>query len=193
MHAALALSMYRPTQEFLNRGQVPVRIHATSAKPLKSVDSQIEKKASPKPSEKAVPSHKNARAQSEPATISSPTNEQTAQAHEADTSKTAGSADGSIDGGSRAHDASLVRSSFRQPEYTHDALAAGYETDVIAEILVNKDGSVSDVKLGKPLLYDMEHRLIQSIRQARFIAAKNQQGDEVQSWTRIRFRLIIPR
>lgn len=94
---------------------------------------------------------------------------------------------------SRAKSATLDRNSFQQPEYTRAARAAQYETSVVADIFVNPDGTVSDVKFDQPLLYDMEPRLLQAIRAARFSPAQNNEGQTVSTWTRVRFKLVIPR
>lgn len=199
LHVAVAFSFYSPAQDFLNRSFVPIKIRAASTKPLKGNAGELASAATPKPKSKrkSAPSleKKFAAKDSQPTAskLDQVNDSETAQENEGDANASPGTPDGAVDGGLGAHDASLVRSSFRQPEYTRAAAFAGYETEVIAEILVKRDGSVSEVKLGEPLLYGMEQRLIHSIKHAQFLAAKNQQGEEVEGWTRIRFKLVIPR
>lgn len=94
---------------------------------------------------------------------------------------------------SRAAPALLNRNSFQQPEYTRTALAARYEASVVADIFVHQDGSVGDIKLDQPLLYDMEARLLHAIRSASFSPALNSDGQPIPARTRIRFKLVIPR
>lgn len=92
----------------------------------------------------------------------------------------------------RAHDAALLRSTFRQPEYTRAALLAQYEDEVIADILVDANGTVESVKFRSPVKHGMETRLIQSIQRSRFQPAQNENGEKVAGWTQIRFKLVIP-
>lgn len=91
-----------------------------------------------------------------------------------------------------ARDATLLRSSFELPLYTHAATQAHYETEVVAEILVNAQGKAEDVRFTEPVRYGMEERLARAIRDARFEAARDETGAEVPGWTKIRFRLVVP-
>lgn len=97
------------------------------------------------------------------------------------------------EGLSQGKPAALDRRSFPQPEYTRAARLAQYETSVVADIFVKQDGTVGEVKFDQPLLYDMEPRLLQAIRAARFSPAQNSAGQLVSTWTRVRFKLVIPR
>ena len=59
-------------------------------------------------------------------------------------------------------------------EYTEEARRAGITGDVVLEIVVRRDGSVSDVKLLHGLGGGLNDRAIQAVRQWRFVPASRQ-------------------
>jgi protein TonB len=59
-------------------------------------------------------------------------------------------------------------------EYTEDARQRRITGDVILEIVVQRDGSVGEVKLLQGLSGGLNERAVQAVRQWRFAAARRQ-------------------
>jgi TonB family protein len=59
-------------------------------------------------------------------------------------------------------------------DYTEDARRRGIGGEVVMEIVVRRDGSVSDVKVIKGLGYGLDERASQAVRQWRFAPAQKQ-------------------
>lgn len=107
----------------------------------------------------------------------------------AEDAETATDAPLSASGNDLTEGAQLIIRSFVQPRYTLPARKAGYEVEFTAEVLVNRSGRATEVKFDKQILYEMDERIIQSIRRASYKPAKNRLGMAVDSWLRIPFRL----
>ena len=60
----------------------------------------------------------------------------------------------------------------KRPDYTEEARRHGIEGDVLLEIIVRSDGSVSDVRVLRRLGYGLDERAVQAVRQWRFAAAE---------------------
>ena len=59
-----------------------------------------------------------------------------------------------------------------QPDYTEEARRKGIEGEVLLEIIVRSDGSVSDVRVLRRLGYGLDERAVQAVRQWQFAAAE---------------------
>jgi len=86
----------------------------------------------------------------------------------------------------------LIRETFQLPEYTDDALDADFEGTVIVEVFVRKDGSVGDAELAKKVGYGMDRRIVDSVRNARFLPRKDSKGKPLDAWTDLPIRFVIP-
>lgn len=85
----------------------------------------------------------------------------------------------------------LIEDSIIRPEYTEEALDAGYETNVDVDVFVNHLGVVTKVKLLKKVLYGMERSIIRASRNARFESKSPATGIGRSGWKSIRFSLRV--
>lgn len=66
-----------------------------------------------------------------------------------------------------------------QPRYTPDALSRKVQGDVELEVVVEKDGSVGDVRVTKGLEPDLDAQALQAARQWQFTSGTNRDGEPV--------------
>lgn len=182
---AMGIFFHDDAQEFLNRSPVSVRL--MPAAKAKKAPRAAAKPHKPKPAPRAE------KAPPEPTPVpveESPVSASTLEERPGTPSDQDLLGSGMV--GGVARDAALIASSFINPPYTRAALQAQYETTVTAEILVSLVGRAEEVKFSAPVLHGMEERLVRSIKNARFDPARNNKGDQVRGWTRIKFVLNIP-
>lgn len=98
---------------------------------------------------------------------------------------------GGISGDDDSQAPELIGESFRHPRYTAAARRAGYETVVLARILVDIHGRATKVEFGSGILYEMDERIITALKRARFRPGKNRFGVVRESWMHLRFKLEI--
>ncbi len=92
----------------------------------------------------------------------------------------------------KSRDAILISASAAKVEYTDEALDAGFEGRVIADVFVETDGTVSSAELRKKVGYGMDARLLTAARAAKFKPRLNSQGIPERAWAEITFSLVIP-
>lgn len=81
--------------------------------------------------------------------------------------------------------AKLIKSSFKIPQYTPEALAAGLEGKFRLSVLVDAAGVARKAKLIKKIGYQMDDHVIKAALRAKYIPARSIYGDPIPSWSRI--------
>jgi protein TonB len=89
-------------------------------------------------------------------------------------------------------DAILIQGSFKDPEYTPEALEANLEGKYVVDVFVTEDGSVTECELRKKIGYGMDSKVLAVAKSARFIPRKNAKGIPIAGWAEIKFFLEIP-
>jgi TonB family protein len=91
-----------------------------------------------------------------------------------------------------SQDPVLIRESIVAPEYTQEALDAGFEGLVDVDVYVDASGKVTSAEMRKKVGYGMDKRILESARVARFTPRRNKLGAAEPAWTAIRFNVRIP-
>lgn len=89
-------------------------------------------------------------------------------------------------------DARLIRESVVTPKYTDAALDANLEGVFIVDVFVDENGNVREAELRKKVGYGMDDRIIEVVKQSRFIPRKNKVCGNIAGWAEIKFSLVIP-
>ncbi len=94
--------------------------------------------------------------------------------------------------GDLSHYATLIPATFQLPKYTDEAVDAALEGVFTVDVFVDEMGHVRDVELKKKIGYGMDQRVLDSMRKAEFSPRKNKFGKEIEGWTEVKLRLVIP-
>ena len=85
----------------------------------------------------------------------------------------------------------LITGSVVKPEYTQDAIDAGFEGRVVVEVYIDATGQVVQAELARPVGYQMDQRIIAMAKAARFVPRKNPVGQSVAGWGQIKVTLTL--
>ena len=85
----------------------------------------------------------------------------------------------------------LIASSVIKPEYTQDAIDAGFEGRVIVDVYIDATGKVVQAELARPVGYQMDQRIINMAKAARFTPRKNAVGQSIAGWGQIKVTLTL--
>lgn len=88
-------------------------------------------------------------------------------------------------------DPQLELNSLALPKYTDAAVEAGLEGRFVVDVYVNERGAVDDVQLRKKIGFEMDTRVMEAIRKARFKPRRNPVGLPIAGWTEITIRLEL--
>ena len=85
----------------------------------------------------------------------------------------------------------LIAQSVVKPEYTQDAIDAGFEGRVVVDVYVDATGKVVQAELPRRVGYQMDGRILEMARAARFIPRKNPVGQSIAGWGQIKVNLTL--
>lgn len=88
-------------------------------------------------------------------------------------------------------EATLIRSTFRTPDYTQPALFAQLQGIFAVDVFVDKNGNPVDVDLIKSVGYDMDQRIKEAILHSKFLPKKDKTGETLDGWTEVKVKLEI--
>ena len=85
----------------------------------------------------------------------------------------------------------LILTSVVKPDYTQDAIDAGFEGRLVIDVYVDATGKVVQAELARPVGYQMDGRILEMARAARFIPRKNPVGQPIAGWGQIKVTLTL--
>ena len=88
-------------------------------------------------------------------------------------------------------DARLIRETLRKPQYSEDAIDAELEGTYVIDVFVTSEGKVQGAELRTKIGYNMDQRVLRSIREAQFIPRKNPVGKPIAGWTSLNINLTL--
>jgi protein TonB len=88
-------------------------------------------------------------------------------------------------------DPQLITETVVKPEYTPEALEAGFEGKVIIDVHITDKGDVTHAELAKKVGYGMQEKIIEMAMKARFIPRKNHAGAAIAGWGQIKVTFTL--
>ena len=87
--------------------------------------------------------------------------------------------------------ATLIRATVDEPDYTGDALAAGYEGILVVELVVDEQGEVAQAKLRNPSGFAIDGGVLAAARSARYLPAKGSDGRVAATTAQLKFNFRL--
>ncbi len=94
--------------------------------------------------------------------------------------------------GDLSSDAKIIKATVRLPEYTDDAVDAGFEGLVVVDVYVDAKGIITSAELRKKVGYGMDGRAIEAAKAVRFEPRKNKYGQAEPGWSEVKFLFQLP-
>lgn len=87
----------------------------------------------------------------------------------------------------------LLQATLKKPRYTEEALFAGLEGLFVIDVQIDHTGKVLDVRMKKKVGYGMDTLILAAVHKARFRPGHDKSGKALAGWTKIQFKLEIPK